>query len=386
MAQLGRPGLSPVQKRELWQRWKAGQSLSDIGRALGKLPGSIHGVIKANGGFAPAERRRRPGSLTSADREEISRGLARVESFRLIAARLGRAPSTISREVGRHGGVQKYRAARADERAWANAQRPQQCLLARNLPLRDAVAARLAQDWSPQQISGWLVREHSADAGMRVSAETIYRSLFMQARGVLSRQLIGHLRSNRMMRRAKRASFKGHGRGGIIDAVSTTERPCEVEDRDVAGHWEGDLITGSKNTHIATLVERHSRFVMLVKVPGKDTAGVVAALIRQVQRVPASWWSTLTWDRGMELANHKAFTAATGAAVYFCDPHSPWQRGSNENTNGLLRQYFPKGTDLSPNSQHDLDQIAAKLNARPRKSLAYRTPAAMLHRAVALTG
>ena len=334
----------------------------------------------------PPTRRRRPGALTTADREEISRGLSRKESFRRIAARLGRPPSTISREVGRHGGIEKYRAARADERAWANAERPQQCLLARNQPLQAVVAAKLGEDWSPQQISGWLAQEHPADEGMRVSAETIYRSLFMQARGVLAKQLIRHLRSNRMMRRAKRASFKGRGRGGIIGAVSITERPAHVESRTTAGHWEGDLITGSKNTHIATLVERHSRFVMLVKVLGKDTARVVAALIRQVQQVPAAWWSTLTWDRGVELADHKHFTAATGTAVYFCDPHSPWQRGSNENTNGLLRQYFPKSTDLSPNSQHDLDLIAAKLNARPRKSLGYRTPEAMLHRAVALTG
>jgi IS30 family transposase len=386
VAQVGRPGLSPVQKRELWQRWKSGQSLSEIGRALGKHTGSVHGVIKANGGFVPPTRRRRPGALSTAEREEISRGLAGKESFRRIAARLGRPPSTISREVGRHGGAEKYRAARADERAWANAQRPQQCLLARNLPLQAVVAARLAEDWSPQQISGWLVQQHPADGEMRVSAETIYRSLFVQARGVLAKKLIRHLRSNRMMRRAKRASYKGRGRGGIIDAVSITERPAHVEDRTMPGHWEGDLITGSKNTHIATLVERQSRFVMLVKVQGKDTARVVAALIRQVQRVPASWWSTLTWDRGVELADHRHFTAATGANVYFCDPHSPWQRGSNENTNGLLRQYFPKSTDLSPNSQHDLDAIAAKLNNRPRKSLGYRTPTTMLHQAVALTG
>jgi IS30 family transposase len=236
VAQLGRPGLSPAQKRELWQRWKSGQSLSDIGRALGKHPGSIHGVIKANGGFAPPTRRRRLGSLTTADREEISRGLARDESFRQIATRLGRAPSTISREVGRHGGVEKYRAARADERAWANAQRPQPCLLARNLPLQAQVVGKLAEDWSPQQISGWLVLEHAADPGMRVSAETIYRSLFMQARGVLHRQLIRRLRSNRMMRRAKRASFKGRGRGSIIDAVSISDRLNEVEDRLVSGH------------------------------------------------------------------------------------------------------------------------------------------------------
>lgn len=248
MAQVGRPGLSSVQKREFWQRWKSGQSLSEIGRALGKHPGSVHGVVQANGGFVPPTRRRRLGSLTTADREEISRSLARKESFRRIAARLGRPPSTISREVGRHGGIEKYRAARADERAWANAQRPQQCLLARNLPLRAVVAAKLGEDWSPQQISGWLTQEHPVDEGMRVSAETIYRSLFMQARGVLAKQLIKHLRSNRMMRRAKRASFKGRGRGGIIGAVSITERPAHVEDRTTPGHWEGDRATRSRTS------------------------------------------------------------------------------------------------------------------------------------------
>jgi transposase, IS30 family len=386
LAQLGRPGLSTAQKRELWERWKSGQSLSEIGRALGKHAGSIYGVVKANGGFVPAERRRRASSLTLAEREEISRGLARHESYRTIAARLGRDPSTISREVARHGGPRKYRAARADERAWANARRPQLCLLARNSRLQRVVAAKLAEDWSPQQISGWLDAQYPEDEAMRVSPETIYRSLFIQARGVLRKELLGHLRTRRPTRRAKTAGTKGQGRGGIVDAVSIRERPPEVEDRAVPGHWEGDLIAGAGNTHVATLVERQTRFVMLVKVNGKDTDSVVTALTREVYRLPAQLRSTLTWDRGMEMADHKAFSLATDLKVYFCDPHSPWQRGSNENTNGLLRQYLPKGTDLSQHSQDDLDRIAAKLNTRPRKTLDYRTPAAMLHQAVALTG
>jgi IS30 family transposase len=220
---------------------------------------------------------------------------------------------------------------------------------------------------------------------MRVSHETIYRSLFIQARGVLKRELIGHLRSRRVMRRAKNASTAGQARGQIIDAISIRERPAEIEDRAIPGHWEGDLITGSKNTHIATLVERCSRFTMLVKVNGKDTASVVTALTKQVRKLPAQLRRSLTWDRGMELAEHKRFTVATDVEVYFCDPQSPWQRGTNENTNGLLRQYFPKGTDLSHYSQVDLNKIALRLNQRPRKTLGFHTPAAKLEASVALT-
>jgi IS30 family transposase len=375
VAKLGRPGLTDEQKRELWDRWKNGQSLSEIGRALGKHPGSIHGVVASKGGIVPAERKRAPGSLTMEEREEISRGLAYGESFRAIARRLGRPPSTISREVGRHGGRMGYRATKAEERAWENARRPKQCLLARQPELRDLVAAKLADDWSPQQISGWLKSDLIDQEDMYVSHETIYRSLFIQARGVLKKELVGHLRRRRMMRRSKKASAEGQPRGQIRDAVSIRERPAEVEDRAVLGHWEGDLITGSHNSHIATLVERRSRYVMLVQVNGKDTETVVSALARRVQTLPDGLMQSLTWDRGMELAAHKRFTIATDVQVYFCDPQSPWQRGTNENTNGLLRQYFPKGTDLSPYKQSDLDKIALKLNTRPRKTLGYRTPA-----------
>jgi len=386
MAQLGRPGLSAAQKRELWQRWKEGQSLSEIGRALERGPGSIFGVVKANGGYIPAERKRHPLALAPEDREEISRGLAKGESIRCIAGRLGRAPSTVSREIARNGGISHYRAGRADEAAWKRARRPKKCLLARHGRLRRVVATKLAQDWSPEQIAGWLPVEYPDDGTMRVSHETIYKSLFIQARGVLKQELVAHLRSRRAMRRAKSSTRSGQGRGGITDAVSIRERPPEVEDRAIPGHWEGDLLAGSANTHIATLVERHSRFVMLVKVNGKDTETVVRALTRQVKTLPSQLRSTVTWDRGMELAAHKDFTVATGVQVYFCDPQSPWQRGSNENTNGLLRQYFPKKTDLSIYSQKELNAVAARLNTRPRKTLQFRTPAATLAEVVAATG
>lgn len=377
--------MSDAQKREVWRRWKEGQSLSDIGRALGKVPGSIHGVVKANGGFVPAERKRADGALTLAEREEISRGLARGDSFRTIAERLGRAPSTVSREVGRHGGRAKYRAADADERAWDNARRPKPCLLQGNPQLRDLVAAKLAADWSPQQISGWLARRYGREDGMYVSHETIYRSLFIQARGVLQKELIAHLRRRHTMRRSKNATTAGQARGQIRDAISIRERPAEAEDRAVPGHWEGDLITGAKNSHIATLVERHSRYTVLVRVAGKDTVSVVSALTQQVRALPEGLMTSLTWDRGMELAEHKHFNIATDVQVYFADPKSPWQRGSNENTNGLLRQYFPKGIDLSGYTQADLDAVALKLNTRPRKTLDYETPADRLASAVAPT-
>jgi len=385
MAQRGRPGLSPEQKRELWRRWKAGESLSEIGRALGRQAGSIHGVVAANGGYVPAPRRRSARVLSLAEREEISRGLAGGLSVRAIARRSGRAASTISREVARHGGRGRYRAIRSDERAWHRARRPKRCKLAVSPALRELVAAKLALEWSPEQISGWLARTYPGEHALQVSTETIYRSLFIQARGVLRKELTAHLRTRRTMRRSAHATRKGQGRGGITDAVSIRERPAEVEDRAVPGHWEGDLIAGSANTHIATLVERRTRYLLLVRVTGKDTATVVDAITAQVQTLPVQLRASLTWDRGMELADHRRFSVATDVTVYFCDPRSPWQRGSNENTNGLLRQYFPKKTDLSGYSQADLDAVAARLNARPRKTLDYCTPAAMLAEAVAPT-
>jgi IS30 family transposase len=286
-------------------------------------------------GFTPADRTRRPGSLTLSEREEISRGLAAGVSLRTIAAGLGRPASTISREVGRHGGVRRYRAADAEARAWDNARRPKTCLLARSPSLQAVVAAKLALDWSPQQISGWLARSCSRGDGMYVSHETIYKSLFVQARGVLRKELIAHLRSRRTMRRAKTASTAGQARGQIRDAVSIRERPAEVEDRAVPGHWEGDLITGSHNSHIATLVERHSRYLLLVRVPGKDTASVVSALARQVRTLPDGLMASLTWDRGTELADHKRFTVATDRRVL--------RRSQEPVAAGIEREYCESG-------------------------------------------
>jgi IS30 family transposase len=385
MAQMGRPGLSSQEKRELWARWKAGQSLSDIGRSLGKHAGSIFGVLLPKGGIAPPARIRSRRSLSVHEREEVSRGLVAGLSLRKIAAQLGRAPSTISREVGRNNGPRKYRAANADERAWRSACRPKLCRLAINPSLQMVVAQKLNDNWSPQQISGWLKVEYVNEAPMRASHETIYKSLFVQARGVLKKELISHLRTRRLMRRGKSSTTRGQPRGQIVDAISIRQRPAEVEDRAVPGHWEGDLLSGGKNSHIATLVERQSRFAMLVQVRGKDTDSVVNALVRQVKHLPAGLMSSLTWDRGTELADHKRFTVATDVTVYFCDPQSPWQRGSNENTNGLLRQYFPKGADLSGYSQEDLNAVALQLNTRPRKTLGFITPAAKLATIVAST-
>lgn len=384
MAQMGRPGLSVQQKAELWARWKAGQSISDIGRSLGKHAGSVFGVLSAKGGIAPPARARSRLALSLQDREEISRGLVAGLSLRKIAGQLGRSPSTISREVSRNHGTWKYRAAHADECAWRRASRPKSCVLATNRSLRMAVAEKLEDNWSPQQISGWLKVEYPNDRAMRVSHETIYKSLFIQARGVLKKELISRLRTRRLMRRGKASTTHGQPRGQIVGAISIRERPAEVEDRALPGHWEGDLLAGGKNTHIATLVERQSRFVMLVRVEGKDTDSVVSALVRQVKHLPTGLMSSLTWDRGTELADHKRFSVATDVTVYFCDPQSPWQRGSNENTNGLLRQYFPKGSDLSGYSQDDLNAVALQLNTRPRKTLGFITPAAKLAESVAL--
>jgi IS30 family transposase len=382
---MGRPGLSFEQKEDLWKRWRAGQSLSDIGRALGKHAASVFGVLASKGGIAPTTRARSRLSLSLRDREEISRGLVAGLSMRRIAEQLGRSTSTISREIRRNHGRVKYRAADADEWAWRRAERPKPCRLAINQHLQKVVAEKLGNQWSPQQVSGWLKLEYPADETMRVSHETIYRSLFIQARGVLKKELLAHLRSKRIMRRGKTSSTQGQPRGQIVDATSIRERPVEVADRAIPGHWEGDLLTGGKNTHIATLVERQSRYVVLVRVDGKDSDSVVAALVRQVKRLPDGLMSSLTWDRGTELAQHKRFTVATDVNVYFCDPRSPWQRGSNENTNGLLRQYFPSGADLSVYSQDDLDAVALKLNTRPRKTLGYQTPRAKFIQGVALT-
>ena len=386
MAQRGRPGLTARQKKNLWTRWRRGQSLSEIGRALGKHAGSIYGVLAANGGITPSIKRRSEAVLSLREREEISRCLVRGLSIRTVAARLQRAPSTVSREIARNGGRAKYRAVRADDRAWSNAKRPRVSLLASNRALRNLVASKLRDDWSPQQISGWLAARFAKHSNMRLSHETIYRSLYLRTRGALHRQLIDRLRTKRKMRRGKKASTNGQRRGQIIDAVSIHDRPAEITARSKPGHWEGDLITGGRNTHIATIVERYSRYLILVRVKGKDSASVVGALIRKVNGLPRGLFLSLTWDRGTELAMHKRFTRETGVPVYFCDPKSPWQRGTNENTNGLVRQYFPKGLELSAFTQHELDTIAVRLNRRPRKILGFHSPRSRITGGVATTG
>ena len=386
MAQGKRDRLSTEQRIDMWRRWKSGESLHEIGRAFGKGHGSIRFLLTQRGGIVPDARRRSLRTLTLAEREDISRGIASGLSIREIANGLQRAVSTVSREVARHGGRPLYRANEADHQAWESALRPKVCLLAIDEKLRTIVASKLILDWSPEQVSKWLKVHYPSNESMRVSHETIYRSLFIQARGVLKKELIQHLRSKRLIRRSRHSRADGQSRGQIVDAISIRERPAEVEDRAIPGHWEGDLLSGSRNSHIATLVERHSRFTMLVKVPSKDTATVVAALSKHVRKLPASLRRSLTWDRGHEMAKHKSFTVDTNVKVYFCDPQSPWQRGTNENTNGLLRQYFPKKTDLSGYSQADLNKVALRLNQRPRKTLGFETPASKLQASVAPTG
>lgn len=376
-------------RAEVWRRWKAGESLAQITRALSAYGSEFSQVLYRHGGIAPRARSRAARVLSLADREEISRGVSAGLSIRGIARIIGRAPSTVSREIRRNILSRRpdhYRAHRADQRAWDRARRPKVCRLAQCPKLAEVVAQKLQLQWSPQQISGWLAREYAQDDSRQVSHETIYRSLFIQARGVLKKQLLQHLRSGRHLRHARHHSTQGTGRGDIKDAVSIRERPAQVEDRAIPGHWEGDLLSGSRNTQIATLVERHSRFVMLVKLSGKDTHTVIKALKGKIGKLPKQLCQSITWDRGKEMAHHQSFSLATDIQVYFCDPHSPWQRGSNENTNGLLRQYFPKGTDLSVYSQSELDKVALRLNQRPRQTLAFDTPANVLHAHVASTG
>jgi IS30 family transposase len=376
-----REPLSATQRGEIWRRWKAGESLHTIGRAVGKDHVVVRLLLKRHGGIAPAVRRRSRRVLTLAEREDISRGIASGCSLRTIAQQVRRAPSTISREVARHGGRAQYRAGTADSQAWESAVRPKTCLLARHAPLPEFVAGKLLQDWSPRQISGWLQTEYPNDESLRVSHETIYRSLFIQARGALKQELIQHLRSKRQIRRSRHASAHEHSQGKIVDAISIRERPAEAEDRAVPGHWA--ICCAGRAT--ATWPHWWSRFCLLVKVPGKDTATVVAALSQHVLKLPEELRLSLTWDRGLEMAQHKNFTIATEMKVYFCDPQSPWQRGSNENTNGLLRQYLLKTADLSAVSQQELDAIALRLNTRPRQTLGFRTPADKLQASVAST-
>ena len=377
---------SASQRALIWDRWQRGETLHQIAGLFDRYHSSIQRILAETGGIRPAERRRSRLALTLPEREEISRALVAGRSMRSIAASLRRAASTVSRELRRNGGQEGYRASRADQAAWDRAARPKACTLVQNRELAQVVASKLRLEWSPEQIAGWLKRTYPHDETYQVSHETIYRSLFIQARGALKKELMAHLRRTRGMRRSRHPTQKTGIHGRITDAVSIRERPAAAEDRALPGHWEGDLLFGTKNSQIATLVERQSRYVMLAKVASKDTATVVNALIKHAHKLPHELYQSLTWDRGKEMADHQRFTLATDIKVYFCDPQSPWQRGSNENTNGLLRQYFPKGIDLSAYSQAKLNAVARRLNERPRKTLNYETPAERFNQSVASIG
>ena len=367
-----------AERVEVWDRRRAGEANRSIGRRLGRSAGSIRAFVESSGGVRPPVRHRSSGHLSFHEREEISRGVAASEPLAVIAGRLGRAPSTISRELARNGGRGGYRAHRADRAAWQRGRRPQSCKLAANETLRGVVEEQLAIRWSPQQISGWLKHTYPENQEMWVSHETIYLTLFIQARGGMKRELTQYLRTRRANRKPKGAQ-PSSGKGRIVDPVMISERPAEVEDRAVPGHWEGDLIMGKRQTAIGTLVERWSRFVMLFPLPDGHTAEAVRnALAATVQQLPEHLWKSLTWDQGKEMAQHAQFTIDTGVQVYFCDPKSPWQRGTNENTNGLLRQYFPKDTDMAKLTQDDLDFAAHQLNGRPRQTLGWMTPSEKL--------
>jgi IS30 family transposase len=386
MKQRARIYYTQEQKTLMWDRWQAGDSLHEIARLFDRGHSSIQGVFAETGGIRPPLRRRSRMALTLAEREEISRGMVAGRSIRSIALLLGRAPSTISREIRRNGGRRRYRASQADQAAWDRARRPKTCKLVQNRALARIVARKLRGLWSPVQIAGWLKRSYPDDEHYQVSHETIYKSLFIQARGALKKELLQHLRRTRVMRRSRHHTQKTDTHGRITGTVSIRQRPASVEDRAVPGHWEGDLLIGGKNSQIATLVERHTRYVMLVKVKAKDTETVINALIKHAHKLPRELYKSLTWDRGKEMADHQRFSLDTDIKVYFCDPRSPWQRGSNENTNGLLRQYFPKGMDLSSVHQNRLNAVARQLNERPRETLNFETPAERFSQCVASTG
>ena len=378
--------LSQAEIDVLWSRWQRGETTVEIGAVLGCNKATVSWHVDRAGGLVPPPRRRAARQLSLAEREEISRGVATAEGIRSLARRLGRAPSTISREIRRHGGALAYRASIADAAAWARARRPKRCRLTIERRLRQLVERQLRADWSPQQIAVWLRRTFPGEPAMQLSHETIYRALYVQARGALKRELLAHLRQRHRHRRPRASVHATRGPGQLVDTVSIAERPPSADSRAVPGHWEGDLLVGQRGTQVATLVERQSRFVMLVRLPAADSATVVDALARRIQRLPAALRQSLTWDQGKEMAQHQRFTVATDVQVYFCDPHSPWQRGSNENTNGLLRQYFPTGMNLRSVTQHQLDVVARKLNTRPRQTLDWRTPAEVFNATVATTG
>jgi len=370
-------------QQKIFERWFEGESQNSIARSFGRSHSSIQKVLSRTGGLRPRRRKRSRLALTLAEREEISRGIVAGGSIRSIAAKLGRAASTVSRELQRNGGRRRYRANKADQAAWQRAKRPKPCKLALHHELARIVAGKLQLQWAPDQIAGWLRRTYPDNEALQVSHETIYKTLFIQARGALKKELVKQLRKSRAIRRSRHKTLKGEGLGQITDTVSIRERPAEAEDRAVPGHWEGDLLFGGKNSQIATLVERHTRYVMLVRVLSRDSETVINALIKHAHKLPRELYKSLTWDRGAEMAKHPRFSLATDITVYFCDPQHPWQRGSNENTNGLLRQYFPKGMDLSNVHQNRLNAVARRLNERPRKTLGYYSPAEKFNECVA---
>ena len=372
------PLLTEAEKTEIWDRHAKGESSHVIARHVGRSARGVRGLLSRSGGVRPRPPKRPERELTVDEREEISRGLAAGASCRAIARRISRAPSTISREVRRNGGRQHYRAAEAELATLRRHRRPKLSKLALSSRLLAVVKERLELQWSPEQISAWLKVEFPDDPQMQISHETIYLSLYVQSRGTLRKELTKHLRTQRSFRQAKKRTPSGRGR--IADRVMISERPAEATDRAVPGHWEGDLLLGKPTDAIGTLVERSTRFLMLFQLPGGAIRAEAARqrLAETILQLPGSLRRSLTWDQGHEMAQHVRFTVDTGVQVYFCDPHSPWQRGTNENTNGLLRQYFPKGRSLATVTQAELDLIADRLNGRPRQTLGWRTPAQKL--------
>jgi IS30 family transposase len=378
---------STEDRETIWDMREAGVPVKRIAKHLGRQNSSLRRFIADHGGTRPSGRERSELRLSLEEREEISRGLAAGLSIRAIATGLERSPSTVCREVNANGGRRSYRALQADRGAEKRALRPKRAKLSQCRRLRGTVERKLEALWSPQQISSWLAETYPDNPEMQVSHETIYQSLFVQSRGALRKELHSCLRTGRAMRRAKAYTKGGVGQGQLTNMVMISERPAEVKDRAVPGHWEGDLIFGKRMTTIGTLVERHSRYVILLKLPnGHGAEAVRKAMTKRILTLPAQLRRSITWDQGKEMAEHVQLTVDTGVQIYFCDPKSPWQRGSNENTNGLLRQYLPRSSDLSQCTQRELDAIARSLNTRPRQTLGWMTPSKAFADAVAMTG
>lgn len=376
---------TPEEKELVFRLWKQGTGFSDIGRVLQAAPGTVFTALRENGGIKPRPISRNKQHLTLEEREEIRVALSAKMSLRAIARMLKRSPSTISREVARNRGRRYYKAVDADNRAKRMAKRPKLGVLELNPKLRQMVMSKLELKWSPEQISGWLKAKYSRKQNMQVSYETIYRSMYVRSKSIIHHSYTRYLRRSKPMRHSRYHRRSGNRSfTNIINGVSIHERSKNIEHRKSIGHWEGDLVSGSKNTHIATLVDRKSRYTIILKLKGKDAESVHTALVAMFKQMPAKYRKSLTWDRGMELAKHAELTKEVGIPVYFCDPQCPWQRGTNENTNSLVRQYFPKKTDLSPHSQQRLNEVAKELNERPRKTLKFKTPSHMIGSGVAM--